>query len=73
MVLSGQAGSCLYRDFTTQEAIDEQYEIERTVPDMTPYVEYYVGNSEATRRANVRCRRRLDSAVPRRRETSVGG
>ena len=36
----------LYRDFDTQEAIDAQYQVERSVPDMAPYAAYFTSESE---------------------------
>lgn len=39
----------LYRDFETQEAIDEEYNVELMVPDLKPYFELFVGGSEAAR------------------------
>ncbi len=36
----------LYRDFPTQESIDAEYEIERTVPDMAPYARFFVEESQ---------------------------
>lgn len=39
----------LYRDFATQDAIDEQYEIERTVDDPRPYGEFFVRESARAR------------------------
>ena len=35
----------LYREFSTQEEIDQQYNIEVAVGDMRPYVEWFVGGS----------------------------
>ena len=40
----------LYRDFTSQEEIDRQYNVESLEPDMRPYVELFVGGSEKARR-----------------------
>jgi arylformamidase len=40
----------LYRDFTSQEEIDRQYNVEALEPDMRPYVELFVGGSERARR-----------------------
>lgn len=44
----------LYRDFSTQEQIDQQYNIEAAVGDMRPYVEWFV-DSSATARAELAC------------------
>lgn len=44
----------LYRDFTSQEEIDQQYNIEVAVGDMRPYVEWFVGGS-ARARAELDC------------------
>lgn len=44
----------LYRDFTSQEAIDSEYNIELAVGDMGPYVEWFVGGS-ARARAELPC------------------
>jgi arylformamidase len=40
----------LYRDFTSQEEIDREYNVEAMVPDLQPYVELFVGESEKARR-----------------------
>ena len=40
----------LYRDVETQEAIDQEYNIEVAVGDMRPYVERFVQGSAAARR-----------------------
>src|SRR5215471_5612420 len=40
----------LYRDFTSQEEIDRQYNVEALEPDMRPYVELFGGGSEQARR-----------------------
>jgi hypothetical protein len=40
----------LYHDFTSQEEIDRQYNVEALEPDMQPYVELFVGGSEKARR-----------------------
>ncbi len=45
----------LYREFTTQEEIDAQYNVEVHVPDMRPYVEWFIGDS-AKARAELTCR-----------------
>ncbi|MFR0713594.1 alpha/beta hydrolase [Enterobacterales bacterium BD_CKDN230030183-1A_HGKHYDSX7] len=39
----------LYRNFTTRQALDEQYDVEKTVPDFGEYVSYYVENSARAR------------------------
>ncbi|MGE0859784.1 MAG: alpha/beta hydrolase [Gammaproteobacteria bacterium] len=39
----------LYRQFTTQEEIDQQYNIEVAVGDMRPYVEWFVNGSARAR------------------------
>lgn len=44
----------LYRDFVSQEEIDQQYNIEVAVGDMRPYVEWFVGGS-AKARAELDC------------------
>lgn len=44
----------LYREFSTQEEIDQQYNIEAAVGDMRPYVEWFVGGS-AKVRAELAC------------------
>ena len=44
----------LYRDFVSQEEIDQQYNIEAAVGDMRPYVEWFVGGS-AKARAELDC------------------
>jgi hypothetical protein len=33
----------LYRDFTSQEEIDQEYKVEALVPDMAPYFDLFVG------------------------------
>jgi arylformamidase len=40
----------LYRDFSRQEEIDNQYDIERSVPDPRRYAELFTKESEKTRR-----------------------
>ena len=40
----------LYRDFTSQEEIDQEYKVEALVPDMQPYFDLFVGGSEKARR-----------------------
>ena len=35
----------LYRDFTSQEEIDREYNVEAMVPDMRPYIELFVSGS----------------------------
>jgi arylformamidase len=40
----------LYRDFTSQEEIDREYNVEAMVPDLRPYLELFVGGSEKARR-----------------------
>ena len=45
----------LYRDFTTQEEIDREYNIENRVGDMRPYIEWFIGNS-AKARAELECK-----------------
>jgi len=40
----------LYRDFTSQEEIDQEYKVEALVPDMAPYFDLFVGGSEKARR-----------------------
>lgn len=44
----------LYRDFVSQEEIDQQYNIEAAVGDMRPHVEWFVGGS-AKARADLDC------------------
>ncbi len=44
----------LYREFSTQEEVDQQYNIEAAVGDMRPYVEWFVGGS-AKARAELAC------------------
>ena len=44
----------LYREFVSQEQIDQQYNIEAAVGDMQPYVEWFVGGS-AKARAELEC------------------
>lgn len=44
----------LYRNFTTQEDIDREYNIELAVGDMRPYVEWFV-NGSAQARAELDC------------------
>ncbi len=44
----------LYREFVSQEEIDQQYNIEAAVGDMRPYVEWFVGGS-AKARAEMQC------------------
>jgi len=39
----------LYRDFATQEELDAQYDLTRTVPDVEVYSEFYMRESEALR------------------------
>ena len=41
----------LYREFTTQDEIDDQYQIERSVGDPKPYFDFFVGESASTREA----------------------
>jgi arylformamidase len=41
----------LYRDFSTQEEIDAQYNPELSVPDLKPYIEFFSGESQRARRA----------------------
>lgn len=40
----------LYRGFTTQEEIDAQYDVERSVPDFRIYAQHYVQESENARK-----------------------
>ncbi len=40
----------LYRDFTSQEEIDQEYNVEALVPDMGRYIELFIGGSEKARR-----------------------
>ena len=44
----------LYRNFDTQAEIDAEYNVEAAVPDMSPYVELYVGES-AKARESLQC------------------
>lgn len=44
----------LYRQFTTQEEIDREYNIDLAVGDMKPYVEWFIGGS-ARARAELPC------------------
>ncbi|HVB78968.1 MAG TPA: alpha/beta hydrolase [Candidatus Binataceae bacterium] len=44
----------LYRQFSTQEEIDTQYDPERGVPDFRPYAEFFVGES-AKARQDLKC------------------
>jgi arylformamidase len=58
----------LYRDFTSQEEIDREYNVEAMVPDMRPYLELFVGGSEKARHEldcvlNVRVGPTVDEAV----------
>ncbi len=46
----------LYREFSSQEELDAQYNVELSVPDLRPYFEFFVGESE-------RARRELDCAL----------
>ena len=39
----------LYRDFATQEELDAQYDLSRSVPDVEVYSEFYMRESEALR------------------------
>ena len=39
----------LYRDFTSQEEIDQEYDVQGQVPDMEPIVEFLVSESEKAR------------------------
>ncbi|MGJ3439466.1 alpha/beta hydrolase [Pseudomonas sp. Je.1.5.c] len=39
----------LYRNFTTRQALDEQYDVEQTVPDFGQYVSHYVESSAIAR------------------------
>jgi arylformamidase len=39
----------LYRDFTTQPQIDEQYDVEKSVPDFTVYARHYIDESKLAR------------------------
>lgn len=39
----------LYRNFTTQQQLDEQYDVERSVPDFGMYVKKYIETSARTR------------------------
>ena len=39
----------LYRNFATQDEIDKEYNLEAAVPDMGPYVEFFLGESERAR------------------------
>jgi arylformamidase len=39
----------LYRDFATQEELDAQYDLERTVPDASLYADFYAKESEKIR------------------------
>ena len=50
------SGLKLYRDFSTQEEIDAQYNPEASVPDLPLYIEFFVGESE-------RARNELDCAL----------
>lgn len=40
----------LYRDFTTQEEIDREYNIELAVGDMRPYIDWFINCSAGARR-----------------------
>ncbi|WP_064576212.1 alpha/beta hydrolase [Cupriavidus gilardii] len=42
--------SFLYRQFQTQEQIDAQYDVEKSVPDFMVYARHYAEESEAVRR-----------------------
>lgn len=44
----------LYRNFSSQEEIDAEYNVETSVPDLRPYFELFVGESERARR-ELRC------------------
>lgn len=39
----------LYRDFTAQQQLDDQYDVERSVPDFGQYVSWYIESSAKTR------------------------
>lgn len=39
----------LYRNFTSQEEIDKEYNVAASVPDMAPYIDMFVGCSERAR------------------------
>ena len=39
----------LYRNFATQEELDAQYDLERTVPDVAFYADFYAKESEKVR------------------------
>lgn len=57
----------LYRQFTTQDEIDAQYDVERSVPDFTVYARHYI---EESRLARHRLRAVLDVPYgPTRDET----
>lgn len=44
----------LYRNFTTRQQLDEQYDVERSVPDFSIYVRGYIETSARTR-SEVQC------------------
>ena len=44
----------LYRNFATQQEIDDQYDVERSVDDPKPYFELFVGDS-AKARSELEC------------------
>lgn len=44
----------LYREFATQAEIDAEYDVEKSVPDFSPYVDFYLSNS-AKARSELRC------------------
>ena len=42
-----EALAVLYRDFTTQEELDAQYDLTRTVPSVDSYARFYEEESES--------------------------
>ncbi len=47
--LGGKGGLVLYRDFSTQEELDEQYNLRESVPDFPAYERFYKEQSKKTR------------------------
>ena len=57
----------LYRDFTSQEEIDREYDVEASVPDFRPYATFFI---EESRKAREDLRPLLDVPFgPTREET----
>lgn len=49
LTLFGEHMTFLYRQFETQEAIDAQYDVEKSVPDFMVYARHYIDESAAVR------------------------